>query len=269
MGAVFLFTLRESLNRRTGLVLVAVGTLVAIIFVWMISFQPQPDGSIMVYIRGKAEADPARVAQSTLPIQIQTTAGLWVILGMFAAAPLLTSHLEKGWADLLFSKGIARWQILLARYAGALGVFVGSLVLLDGIPALHFWIGGGITPWRFFTAIGIVVFSFATLLSLLAVVSVVQPSPAMPIVVGFVQTFISAMLAGRKELLYDVITFKWGQWLIDLMYYVLPKTSELQRLALTYYRNGQISSWQPIWSSALFMVGALGLAYWLLRRKNF
>lgn len=268
MGTVILYTLRESFHRRMGIVMFVLALLVAGVFLWAIRFEAQPDGSVMTLMGGRREGPAEKVMPAVLQQQLQFASGPWLILGIFAAAPLLTSFLEKGWAEMQFSKGIPRWQMFLGRYLGALGVFAGSVLLLVAVPVLYAWVGAGVSPGRIWMAMGILLFSYAAILAMIAAVSMALPNPAIPIMLGFLQTILSALLAQRKTVLYDVITAKWAQWLIDWAYRILPKTSELGRLAGRYYNVGEVE-WWPVWSSGLFLVGAVGLGIWLLHRKSF
>jgi ABC-type uncharacterized transport system permease subunit len=56
---------------------------------------------------------------------------------------------------------------------------------------------------------------------------------------------------------------------MDWVYRILPKNHELLGLAVNYLHTGTIESWWAVWSSALFVAGALGLSAWLLHRKSF
>jgi hypothetical protein len=107
------------------------------------------------------------------------------------------------------------------------------------------------------------------LLALMALVAVKHGSPALPIMSAFLMLILSPGLGQRKALLYNMITARWAQWLLDWVYRILPKHYELMELALKYVRGGTLDSWWPVWSSALFLGGCLGLAHWLFYRRSF
>jgi len=268
MGTVLWFALRESFHRRMALVLLALSLIIVGVFFWGARFETQPGGNVMVILAGRLEGRADKVIPTLLQQHLMFISGPWFILGIFAGAPLLTSFLEKGWAEMQFSKGIGRWQLFLGRYLAALALFAASMFLLVGVPALYAWIAAGVPPGRLWLAMAIVLFSFAAVLAMLAAVAMAVPNPAIPIMLGFVQTILSAVLAERQAMLYEVITAKWAQWLIDWAYRILPKTTELGGLAISYYRGGTVV-WWPVWSTGAFIVAVLGLGIWGLHRKSF
>lgn len=268
MKTIFLHTLRESLHRRMGLVLLVISALVPAGLLYLIRFQTRDDGTMVAYVFSNRVGTASEFVQSALTGMLHMTVGLWLFLGIFAIAPLLTTFMEKGWADLLLSKGVARWQVLLGRYGAGLALFAVSLLILDGTPAVYFWTRTGIAPGRFFVGVGLLALSFATLLALMAVTAMVQASPAILIIVAFMQVILSSLLA-QREALYALMSANWLEWLIDWSYRILPKNHELLGVAVDYFRTGTIASWWAVWSSALFVAGALGVAYWLFHRKSF
>lgn len=268
MWTVIVQTLRESFLRRMGLVLLLISLLIPAALLWFYRFEPQPDGTVSIYVGSRLLGNGVEAAQWTFEVLYQQSSGLWFFLGLFATAPLLTAYLDRGWAEMLFSKGLPRWELLLGRYLGALGLFALALILLDSIPALYLWLRAGVAPGRFFLAMAVLVFSFATVLALMTLVAVVQPTTALPVIAGFVQIIFSALLMNRDILLYDIVRAGWARWCIDWIYRILPKNRELEQFTLAYLRTEKFPSWWPVWSSALFLVGALAVAIWLLRRRN-
>jgi len=266
MRTVLWHTLRESYNRRMGLVLLIISVMVAGTYLWFPRFVTRPDGSIVVYISEKLQGDAAGYVKTLFVNLLQLSGTLWLMVGAFAAAPLLTTHMEKGWVDLMLSKGVPRWQVFLGRWLGALILFIASMALMSGIPALYFWARTGVTPGRFFAAIGVIVLSFA---ALLALISMAHASQAIPIMFAILCMSLAPVLAMREHMLYDMIKAKWAQWLIDWAYRILPKTSELSQMARAYLNTGTIKEWWPVWSSGLFILGALALTAWLFHRKSY
>jgi ABC-type transport system involved in multi-copper enzyme maturation permease subunit len=270
MGTVFAYTVRESLRRLMGIIVVSVSLLVALVIpLFFLQFRRAADGSLELYQNQAFGWEP--VATGVLWIYdnlFRATAGLWFFLGVFACAPLLTSYLEKGWAELLFSKGVTRAQILLGRYLGAFATFFVVAAALNLPPALYLWMRAGVAPGRFLVSLSLLLFSFATLLALMVLVATIYPHPAMPIMAGFLQIFFSVLLAGRDFRLFDVVKWPWAQAAITWVYRILPKQRELEEIGLKFIRTGQIENWWPIWSSALFLFAALAVSILILRRRH-
>src|SRR5205823_2232359 len=121
---------------------------------YLFRFQTQPDGKVLVFSQGGKFSTPASVFVGEMfQSSLMTTSGLWTFLGIFALAPLLSSYIESGIAGLLFTKGLSRSQILAGRVLGALMLFVATVAILDGLPAIYFWIRSGISPRNFLIAV--------------------------------------------------------------------------------------------------------------------
>ncbi len=107
------------------------------------------------------------------------------------------------------------------------------------------------------------------LAAIMAVIGVSTANAAVAILFAFVQLMLSSTLTpGRRSL---AAYFEWRvtRAAIEWTYRILPKTSELDAMARNYLRSGQIETWWPVWSSALFMAGMLALSHVVLARKDF
>ncbi len=268
MMAIFLRAFPELISRRVGMVLVGLALLMPALHIygWSRSLERLPDGSFVVHA-GPTAMPVHDFLRSDLSNQLTFAHTFWVLLAIFATAPALTTFQERGWAELLFSKGLRRWEVLLGRYLAGLTAFAVALFFICGVPALYVWWTTGITQYRFFTGLGLTLLSFASLLSLMALVSVLQVNAALLVMVGFVQFTFARFLATRGEL-YVLIPWDWLKTLLDWLYYLLPKNAGLQRAATTYLTTATFVSWWLLWTTAVFAVAALAAACVLLQRKN-
>ncbi len=260
--------LRETIHRRMGLAVIVLALLVPGFLMWKANFRHAPDGRVMVTMGGVELAAQAFV-QGTLGALLGMSQQLWTWVGIFAAAPLLTSYLEKGWAEMQFAKGLPRWQFLMGRYLASVLVFGLSLFCLAGLPALYLGLRTGISTRSYFGALALGVFNFAVLAAVMALVSIQQAPTALPTLTAFLTMLLSAALAGRKETFFTMISSEWVKSAFDWAYRILPKSSEVGRAAVVFWQKGAVEDWWPLWSTALFLAGALGLAIWSLQRKSF
>jgi ABC-type transport system involved in multi-copper enzyme maturation permease subunit len=261
-------TMRESMSRRMGRVLMTLAVLSPLFFLWKLRVTTQPDGKMLAAIGEGPQHGAANFTNTMLDSLASMGNMLWMFLGVFATSSLLTSYLEKGWAEMIFSKGLNRWQVLLARYTGSLALFAVTLFLLAGVPALYIGWRTGVPVGRYFVTLAIFTFSFACLLSLMSVSALGQPVAAVPVMVAFLVLTLAPSLALREELFYRYYDPPWFRFTIDWIYRLLPKITELQRASLNYWRRGEIAEWWPFWSSGLFLLVMLALAIFLLNRKN-
>ena len=267
MLTVIWHTLRESIHRRMGLVLLVCSVFLPALIFTVSRFETRADGSVVALTGPFQHPSIQTFANDTYQSLLQFTSGVWLFLGMFAAGPLLVSYLEKGSPDLLFSKGVARWEFFLGRLIGVLGLYALAIAVMDGGSALYLWSRTGVSPQRFLLALLFPLLSFAAYLAVMGLVSLAQPNAGVLIMVAFVQATISAILATRTRL-FVLIHWAWAQTTLNWLYRILPKNSELDRLAVSYFTQGTYE-WWPIWSTGAFIAAALGVCFWFLHRKSF
>jgi len=250
-----------------GLVLLVFSVLLPSVLFAVVRFETEADGSIIAYTGRFKHPDVQAFVNDDFQFLLTFTAGVWLFLGMFAAGPLLASYLEKGAPDLFLSKGVPRWHFFLGRFLGVLVLFVAAVAVMDAGSALYLWSRTGVDPERFLIALLFPVLSFAAYLALMALVSLSQANAGVLIMVAFLQATFSAILANRSRL-FTVIPWAWAHTAIDWLYRILPKNSELDRMAITYFAGGTYD-WWPIWSTSVFIVVVLAASLWFLHRKSF
>lgn len=266
MGTVFFYTLRESLSRRMGLVMLVISVLVPLGLLYSLSIEKTAAGTYLVGTVHKVPAETSfKMVSNALVGMAQS---LWILVAIFVAGPLLCSYLEKGWADMLLTKGVARWKFLVGRVLGCVFLYGLMLLLVNGLPALYFWVRTGVPVQSFLLSTGLLLFNFLCLVSLMVLVSVALPNPALLILTAFLQMGFSSVLVSRKE----IVEFLGKPWLgppLEFAYTILPRTKEVNNLSLNILAGQAVTSWSPFWWSAALAVVFTAIACVTLHRKNF
>jgi hypothetical protein len=271
MLATYWNSLDEAMSRRVAHVVFGLALLVAVIFNLIVHIRKLPTGPIVVAV-GTLSFDAARFAvPAIIESELHVTGVLWFMLVIFAAAPLLTSGLEKGWVDLTFSKGTPRWKIFIGRFLAGLTLYSFTFIVAAFPLAARLWWTTGIPTWQVAVALAIQSFSFAAVFSIAALASLPQKGVALPIVASVGLVVLSAPLAHRKEVYYDLISSKAVREMIEWGYRILPKSSELESICAAFIESAKITSaaWWPLWSTGAFAIATLALTLWLLNRKSF
>jgi ABC-type transport system involved in multi-copper enzyme maturation permease subunit len=270
MWTVFVHTLYDSFHRRMSLILIVVCFLVAGVYLSIVRIERQPDGTQMVHIVRTPPRTVETFMKDLLRSQLQITSELWLFLGLFSAAQLLATFQEKGWVDLQLSKGIARWKVLGGRVAGAIGVFLWTTLLMNGVLVGYFAWRLGYTELRsFWAGLLLLTLSFVGAVAFLTLVAVSQRDTSILIVAVGIEFGLTEMLASREQTIYKLFSARWVHWSLDWMYRIMPKHSELYEAAMLYLKNQTWREWWPVWSTALFIVAALALAIAQFQRKAF
>lgn len=268
MLTAYLDALRECFSRRVGLVLLGVAALAATLFCLVVKVRALPGGGTTVSLGTLPIAPSAFAVPSVLVSVVDASGVLWILLAIFAAAPVLVSILEKGWLELLFSKSTPRWRILLGRAGGCVTLYAMTFGIATGPLAFKLWLRTGVATWPMGVALLLESLSFAALLGITSLATLIQKGVALPIVSTVAIWFLSPLLSYRQEWYYPLVRSGVGRLIVDWAYRLLPKVSELQTLSDDFVRNRMVRSWWPIWSTAVFAVALFALTIVLLERKS-
>lgn len=202
---------------------------------------------------------------------ISPLAGLCILLSIFASSSFIPTMLEKGNIDLLLSKPLSRDQLIIGKFlGGVLVVFINILLLILGVWLIislkfSYW------DFSFLLSAIIITFSFAVLYSIIILFGVMTKSsiPGMMIAYFVLIVLSPLLLAGRTQFK-PMIENEIARTAIDVLYYFIPKISELMGNILYEVSTGQgILNYQPVLTSFLFLILMLGFTIYLFRKKDF
>jgi len=76
-------------------------------------------------------------------------------------------------------------------------------------------------------------------------------------------------ILAQRTTIERLLSSEWSRDVVRVLYYVLPKTSDISVIVRHLILNEPVDSWMPVWSTALF--GAVVLAAGVLhfRRRSF
>ena len=261
MISTYLNSLHEGFAKRTAMILIGLALMLAY------AFNRMTDTIVPASVQGQGQA--ARLVAQALSRQLIGASAIWILVTIFAAAPLFASTLEKGWLELVFSKGTPRWQIFLARFLAGTTMYMVTFSVANFPLAIRLWWTVGVPTWRIAVAGLSETLALVSLLSIAALASLLQRGAALPMLIAAGGWFVSSALEARKIVFYGMFTSEFSHRVFDWIYRILPKCSELHDLAIAYIRTSTITSWWPVWSTAGFVACTLLLTMWGLERKSF
>lgn len=194
------------------------------------------------------------------------TAGMF--LAVFAASGLIATIFEPGRIELLLSKPVERYHILLGRYLGTVLVITANVVYLVVAVWLIFGWKTGVWTVGFLWSTALTVFVFAVLLAVVVLISVLWESAAVSTMAAFGLMIVSPILA-QQRVLERLLTSEWSRNVVRVLYYVLPKAFDLGRIARALVLGEPLRDWMPVWSSALFGAVMLSAALYTFARRNY
>jgi ABC-type transport system involved in multi-copper enzyme maturation permease subunit len=194
------------------------------------------------------------------------TAGMF--LAVFASAGLIPSVFEPGRIELLLSKPVARYHILLGRYIGNVLVIAANIFYLVLAVWLVFGWKTGVWTVGFLWSSVLTVFVFCVLLTVVMLVAVLSESAVVATMVTFGIMLISPILA-QQRILERLLTSEWSRNLVRVLYYALPKVFDLGRISRGLVLGDPVGDWMPFWSSALFGLAMLSTGLYAFARRNY
>jgi ABC-type transport system involved in multi-copper enzyme maturation permease subunit len=194
------------------------------------------------------------------------TAGMF--LAIFASAGLIPSVFEPGRIELLLSKPVARYHILLGRYLGNLLVIAVNLFYLVFSVWLIFGLKTGVWTLGFLVSSLLTLFVFAVLLTVVVLVGVLWESAAVTTMVTFGLMIVSPILA-QQPLLQRLLSSETSRNTVRVFYYVLPKVFDLGSIVRALVIGDPVRDWMPLWSSALFGIVVLGAGLYVFAKRNY
>lgn len=200
---------------------------------------------------------------------------LCTFMAIFATAHLVPRMQEKGTIDLYLARPVSRTKLLLTRYlAGLLLAATNIVYLMGSIWLIVMWKTGVVHP-RFFLAGAIILFVIATLLAFAFLVGVITSSTAVSIMTTYGLFFFALMLVAHDRIA-AAVSKEWQAWLINTLYWVIPKTAELGQAVVAFVaadkapeRLSRVLTLSPFLTTAAFAAGCLILASWVFNRKEF
>ncbi|HSP13915.1 MAG TPA: ABC transporter permease [Thermoanaerobaculia bacterium] len=200
---------------------------------------------------------------------------LCTFLAIFATAHLVPRLQEKGTIDLYLSRPVSRVKLLLSRYVAGLLLAASNVIyLLGSIWLIVMWKTHVVHP-RFFLGGVIIMFVIATLLAFAFLIGVITSSTAVSIMGTYGIFFFAVMLVAHDRIA-AAVSKEWQAWLIQTLYWIVPKTAELGQAVVAFVGGEQmpermrnVLTLAPFLSTAGFAVACLVLASWVFHRKEF
>ena len=271
---LILHTFRELIAKLTLIFLAGISTIAILGILLSVSAAWSSEG-VTLLLFGNPASPPVpaeKFVDMVRMLQAGAAGGLFmgvVLFGVFATAGVIPDTLERGTVDLYLSKPIARWQLLLGRYLGGVGVVLANILYFIGALWLIMGIRLGVWNIQFFFAAFTMSFVFAVLFAIVTLVGVASRNTAIAIISAFLYLMvISAALYHRESSLYFLSGNSIYRGALDGLYYLLPQTSAMQDQVQQQIVS-QSMDWRPFAQSLLSSTAIFFWAAFILKRKDF
>jgi len=263
-------TFREAFARRIfwGFFGCCSALLLFLMFIMRIDVVQGAIATVTIFGRNTQSSDVEGLVHQTQSVIAMILYFAGMALSVFASAGLVAAVFEPGRIELLLSKPVSRTHLLLGRYLGNVLVVAANIVYLVTGSWIIFGVKTGVWGGGFLVSSLCTIFIFSVLLAVLVLIGVLWDSSAVAIMVTFAIMIITPILA-QKATIERLLSSEWSRVVVRVLYYVLPKTSDVSVIIRHLILDQPVESWMPVWSTALFGAVVLGLGLWRFQRRSF
>jgi ABC-type transport system involved in multi-copper enzyme maturation permease subunit len=263
-------TFREAFARRIfwGFFGCCTALLLFLVFIMRIDVVAGALATVTIFGRSLPGTDVQNLVQQTQSVIAMVLYFAGMALSVFASAGLVSAVFEPGRIELLLSKPISRTHLLLGRYAGNVLVVTANILWLVAGSWIIFGVKTGEWGAGFLLSSLCTIFIFSVLLAVLVLVGVLWDSAAVGIMIAFAIMIVTPILA-QKDTIERLLSSEWSRNVVRVLYYVLPKTSDVSVIIRHLILNQPVESWMPVWSTALFGGVVLVAGLWRFQSRSF
>jgi ABC-type transport system involved in multi-copper enzyme maturation permease subunit len=270
IAALIRDTFREAFARRIfwGFAGCCTAVLAFLVFIMRIDVVAGALATVTIFGRSIPSTDVEGLVRQTQSVIAMAMYFFGMALSVFASAGLVAAVFEPGRIELLLSKPVSRTQLLLGRYAGNVLVVAANIVYLTLGSWIIFGLKTDVWGTGYLISCLFTVFVFSVLLAIIVLVGVLLESAAVAIMTTFGIIVVSLILA-QTPTIERLLSSEWSRDAVRLLYYVLPKTSDISVIIRHLILNQPVDSWMPVWSTALFGLAVLSAGILHFRRRSF
>jgi len=269
-GALIQDTFREAFARKIfwGFFGCCTALLLFLLFIMRVDVVQGALATVSIFGRSMPTTDVKTLVKNTQAVIAMVMYFAGIGLSVFASAGLVSAMFEPGRIELLLSKPVSRTQLLLGRYIGNVLVVAFNVVYLTVGSWVIFGVKTEVWGTGFVLSSLFTIFTFAVLLAVIVLVGVLLDSSAVAIMVTYAIMIVTPILA-QKSQLERLLSSEWSRDIVRVLYYTLPKVSDISVMIQSSITGKPITDWMPLWSSAIFGVVMLGLGIWRFERRTF
>lgn len=263
-------TFREAFARRIfwGFFGCCTALLLFLIFILRVDVVQGALATISIFGNSLPSTNVENLVQQTQSVIAMVLYFAGMALSVFASAGLVSAVFEPGRIELLLSKPVSRTHLLLGRYAGNVLVVAANILYLVVGSWVIFGIKTGVWGIGFLISSLCTIFVFSVLLAVIVLVGVIWDSAAVAIMVTFAIMILTPILA-QKNTIERLLSSEWSRDVVRILYYTLPKISDISIIIRHLILNQPVESWMPVWSTALFGAGVLTIGLWRFNKRSF
>lgn len=267
-------TIKEAIAKKVLLSIFVIFSAVIIIILLVINLDPV---EVLPQLMGNDPNFDFNTFVLWFEIQMISQFPFFIIMTLFIVmtSSFIPSMLEKGTVELILSKPVSRSDIILGKYTGGVIIVFSALTYLITIIWLIISFKTGVWHFSFLTSILWYTFIFAVLYSLIIFTALITKSTVLTLIFNMFLLFPITGLLSLREGVYSLINNKAVEFILDFIYYLLPKPWDLRTMAVEIIEGkfnaaqGILISYQPLITSVIFIITILSLSIYYFNKKDY
>ena len=260
---------RDSLVEMFDRKLIYVFALVTVLTVLVVILSGSIDGQIRVQTGGNMNTeDLNQVLGDPVIRMFELFVSILVFLAVMGTAGAIPTMLEKGQADFYLSKPLSRTSLFLNKFMGVFIVYGLTVVLCGVIVYLSIGLVHGMFNIRVGYLFVFSLLSFFIWYSITAFAGVAFGSNSIAIMSAFIVWILQKVLDAR-EWIKTLADSKPVDYIVDTLYYIIPKTGEISSMSVNVTTGKAIHDWMPLYSSLLFALVMIYITVYIIKRKDY
>jgi len=195
-----------------------------------------------------------------------------MFLFIAACSGYFPALLSSGAVDIVLSKPISRFKIYIAKYIGGVALYSSAILIFSALLFVGIGLRTGVWHGRIFYCAPLMIFTAMVLYGILSLIGTMTKSSTMAVLLGFIfYALIDSSIAILLSLQGAFAQFGWG-WLntlCSILRTVLPNFDILKDQAVVSVLNVPAFQVQPFVVSFIWLLGSVGLGYWVFARRDY
>jgi len=269
--AIVQLTFRESLAKKTFMGFLAISTFICLLFIFALNLDIVDGAQSSISLFGLEAPELVELNKIILGVEAGVAILLFtggIFMSLFATSNLIPALLQPGFIDLFISKPVSRTEIIAGRFIGSLAIVAFNIFYLIVFTFLIMSLKTGIWNWGFLLAGLMILITFSALFALMTLLGVISGSGPFSLMLTYLILFFSPLLLQRDQI-YALLNARIYGYILDGLYYLLPKTAELGKITEELVRGIGVYNWMPIWSAVLFGIMTFILSTYIFHQKDF
>lgn len=261
-------TFREAIAKKIFIGFFIISTIIIVIFFIVVNMTSIEGTLNLVEIGGQDAVRQFVIGAQIFMLNISYL--LIITFCLISVSSFIPTMLEKGNIDILLSKPVSRSKIILGKFTGGVLLIFISLVYLLGAIWIIISIKSGFWHVPFLYTIFWLTLSFAIIYSVVIILGLTTQSSVLTIIITLFLVFvILPVLGARESAIFAFVNNDTIRFIVNFFYYILPKPSDINIITANIVNGNPVESYQPVYTSLLFMLTMISLSILYFKKKDY